>query len=1506
MLKFSPDQFPTSYYFFSRILDKSDYLYLISRFLVIFNYLQTFMLSFIPFILLKDGKLVLIDRIFHFFVSFNLKRPDQVITNYSLFITSFISVLFGIIFGYMFYSYTKRVHVKPVLGSLLEIRTIFFPTIALCPFLSCIAFNVSSVSSNSYSIVKLIATCIFCFGNYFYMYLFIKWAEPLLSHHPLFSNSHMPSRIVPDSFYINSITIDIIIAMIPILMPNISSIALFIISYMFKSYIMIKSLWKKPYINTFETAFSISIYICHIIMPVVSVVFLIFVKVSSSLLLASGIIVLIVSFLILNKVLSKRVEGIVELCKQDELQMPNNEDELLIIIQSLIVSDHYSEAISNMCQSDTVLSSPSALIVKLYYLILKCNNISSERLTSFFITLSRLNSLTWTTNYMFFELLKNYVSYYMFDNVFASPFKMIEIQSNIQIKANKFKSLISQKSLNSSLDILESMKNDSIQFIMEADRQFSFLSPFFDETDNQENEEYYSQYLMKWKSINEFYKYNITDINDRLESLYSQKSSIFQRFSRFINLPEWIYISEKNNVKNSFSSNILFPKTIEIERKDIAASISHYFDIEFFWYNWGLIPIFVIFCLIGFAFGTISSFRVLLPVFDFISVSNYANTTKQIFGGWSNISMTLMHIINSSSLSNRECNQVYGFLYNYSNYSISCIYALFLDANKTSLLIQEEMKNFTNYFNIFRSNSLLSLIENFWINSSMNLFYKSTKLPVIIEADLFSSLIFYTSQIMKEYELETPNNINITKMANYFRNMSFHFSQVSNRMLTLIMSSIDLFKESLNTDLLYYYPSWNSKPFKYFLGIIVFSYIVYICFQIIISNKLRNIMYSTFSYSLSQVQKNESTKDDIKNNNIEKENSSKHKRLKFQLTGYNTPFLYFFLVILQNVIISYLIYVEYNYAINTTNAIISIDETLMKSYLPILDSIRFWQYPNESNIQEDILRNSKNMFLSQWSLLSSLEKHLIPAISIQSLYNLLDYKCSNFNVSDIHELYECWPVTHQINTVSMYLKQRMNQNISFIDDELFQHVEHMFLSHIHPQLYSLNQGVSSLLYNIVDRLEFWSLLEIYLTAVFIVIGLFLISLYFDNFKDYFYQFLNAQSIYSDQDSMKLLYSPFIPVDSSSVFAQIQGSFVFDILNTIHIPIIIINEKKIIITATSAITKYIVYGLDQLFGQSLNVVIKEDIRFDSHLEYLLKKGNESKFAQLLQVVDQSGPISVTISHIVFNKQNYFVLEFPLEPPNVQISNQIDSCNDLIDEFKNESFPYSLISDSDKHNNFQSKKFASGIYIHLIMTNNDINNFSDNLEAITKMVQLSMNYYGGYTKIAILHSTPNFVSAFIPNNGVCFDNDNCPSDFILIALMFIKSYLNEDFQISGVSMMLNNAEMLIFDPPSVIGKHSLDNEIPFEELETLKPCFSIELISDQLDIIPSMMPFLVPDTILFEDFPSSLCQEFCTCQTIYWKNFAMLDKNTIDRVFLKYQSIFNEKLRTENKKMEVNDE
>ena len=791
-----PFLFPRKFLFFSKILEHKNIFWFGTKILILINYFQLFMISFLPYLsIIKDSNSSLS---YYFRIAFSFTSNISLETSETilLFITLF-SIIFGIISFLIYYCFKKGIKINDFFFKIRFFYSLFIPTMILYQPINHFSLCISLYSENSIDSFQIGISVFLSIFTILIITFLIYWHLPLLIEHPTLSSCHYPSNLIPNSNFLTSqIPIYFFLFFGNILTDECHQ-PFFCFFLVINGIYNIYKLFKSPYFFLFDTTLSISIYFCHIFIPITGILIYYYNFLNIKNYFIDFLIFIIIIFIVFLLILTIRQNKIYNLILSKSFDSIENEDDLILIIQISFIKHCYLKEITDLIinYQKKKLSNEKIILYSYIRILYSPDPEIKETLSKLLL----VHNLTNIQKFFLFEISKQfYLNYHISSSIPHLNNLKIQIY-DYQNKSLAFWDYIIKKDSSNALKCSLVLEDEGSKLLYDFKLLYNF-----------------------------FHRENIFNSNDDLLLLQSisidpfiRPQCLYERYSIFLNLPLTTILVGNDSIQN-FQSFDHISNEEEIKVSQLIRSKSkRAISTKLYTIIVSIYSIWLIFFLLG------STFTLYInpSTYDLVYITKFTSQLEVLYDSWLNITLPILHLSNHTPYVNFECRDVLDLIGSDTiNSTCISISTLINTINQSSILIQNVIEDFLVFQQQLSESSILIPIISEFLNPLFCLVNNQSSFNHSIpSSDIISGLYYYSSFINQKI---------LNDYISYFQKQLFFFSQnifLINNNFLITFQNIKILLNSLKPNF-----------FNYPLNIFIIFYIIFFLLAIPSMSYLRN------------------------------------------------------------------------------------------------------------------------------------------------------------------------------------------------------------------------------------------------------------------------------------------------------------------------------------------------------------------------------------------------------------------------------------------------------------------------------------------------------------------------------------------------------------------------------------------------------------------------------------------------------------------------------------------
>ncbi|OHT06657.1 hypothetical protein TRFO_25183 [Tritrichomonas foetus] len=1161
-------KFPESFHFFSYMCSHPSSFLSFVRIFHIFLMAQFYMASFTPIInKIRSEQLdeTILSNIFsilvHFtpfekFRSIRSGEYDNIIILLSIILIVYFFIVYvhyrsflSTVSFFQFFKHSRIFVLMPV------------PTIFILPICTSIAQNIGNetylenrihIQYIDFIVLVLILISIISFT---------LWIRPLYYYTPIFLESSIPSRLIPDDHFINFLLAKNFVIFLSLLLSSKLASIFFTIFSCFLNTLLYVDIFKVPFISPFDSAVAMSGLFVNTISTIfscISIYFPIVFEYQDIFFYSS------IPFFIIISLISYFVRNKIEL-----------KDPLCKCQQSVWKSTVDKENIDELEAEYVKYGNINDLLASIYCkLILKENDIKTLKQI---LNLMKGNTFSWPIKFVLFEFYKQCnQDKFSIDN---DP-QITEIKNEIfayQDKIDLFWSNIIKGTLleASQVNILLKKEQEQIR------KKYWKLIRIYSQ--NVDLNSLGSKYL--------FLKNN--DINNEIDLI-----SRYKMFCSTKNIVDTMYYPTGSTTESSYETET------DQQKKKVSQNIYRYAinqNLPFIDYVFLILSIILL--LISFMLVSIPFQRLIQRASQFKNLPESIGKEVSIGADWGVLDYSLSHAISCTKYVDADHDDIMDLINGHhkpehlSHVTIGHTVRLI---DQIAINLMKNTVQFPNDIRTIAAQDILDYLEQIWLKPTVALYPHSSLIPLRqFRIDTISMINGYCGIVIKNFDgtvhpCQNPSVKEVKMIERDFYANSYTMKEI----IMLCMDSSNQYVQKL-LDI-----NLTNHDFK-FIAIYFLPFILTIF--------ISTFLYFASFYGEYSLVKKYFRPSSHPNENIQVDFCQANE--KFKLTHQYFTFSSFLIFMFIFTFLQMYLLLNYtngayrnvmNYCIFLSN----LGNYSLNSITMLTGFIRRIQYPKNISLHRNLPRYYKGMELT----LDHVYTSMIDISHTKSLKFLFDEYCDYHRFNSFHDSISCWSILRVMDLMNYWSNIHVLDTSSFCFDQ----IQHLIVSHGLPEIRRAITNTARIATLEITKVGFYAFLEILFLAfigsfVIIVIVIYFLDINgrYAHIVSYLY-FLNPAYVTKNRCFIDFL----VNLDSKQTQEKYSQSYL-KIFNSTNISLLILDRNLNILVGTASFFKDFGYQQQQLCGQSIDIIIPRHFQESNN--------NEKFYTNLNKIINKNSYI-----------------------------------------------------------------------------------------------------------------------------------------------------------------------------------------------------------------------------------------------------------------------------------------
>lgn len=1432
-LMIEPEQIrvPDSFSFFINLIHYPSSFSLISNILSVFVFVQKFIATLAPLATSNSStsEQSLGQKLFYITLRYTAEPPNS--KSFSLF-NIYLFVFFMMIvipICFMYFCFKKGFNLPSILYQTKGFLFLYYPIIFLYPWAIELSEELEYGIATNFEDKYFWIFSLSIFVLMVFVVWFSEWIAPIILQSPLFSDSHMVTRMF-DMNIVTKYQLYQIVALVAVLVTHNDSISpyLFIIINFMNAFFAFSSVHKEPYLTSFDTYSSMCLYYATIFNPILCLIHVWYEQFTDEYVIFFSIVLNLIATLFSVYCFERQQRIIEELIMKDEItSLPL--DLTMRVAQTAILSNIFPETLYIQLEEYFKATNDyNAYMANIYCRIITSRSIDVKLLDQI-KPLLRISSLSWKQKFVAHELyqsVSHYLKFYFNVPGIDKIKREVEAYNNL---SDRFWIESLTGDINSAVTTLTELRNKLDWLLIKFDTIYSFYASN-PEVANLEN-----TFFSYFRSCEDSMDVSMPEWLEFGPQLRKRQAK-FTQFS-IIN----------NDFDQSDTCSESTSKISEADDHAVLQKISR--NLQKYYHPIvpiGFISLYIVLCILiaSFSIGVLYPFYNIINIVEPITeLPNSLNRTFRTAISWSNFAHTLAHYTNCSHFTQQSKSDFYNIL-NIKNENDES-----LSVNELSLEMEElitdmhyDIRNITIQTNNLSNNLHLQLYQKSLNKPSIYMYHiESSKGIIDYFSDIKSIMVFYTTQVLKRIASESHNITCESSAIKFIKEDASTFFNISSSLEQEFLNSVDNYfsyiDELLDLDL------DNTLILGLLAGIISIFVTAYT--HVYSIKNAYNIIISHFRPSTHPNPKINITK----SSEVAKMQLSPKVFITFAVHVISLFIFYSQFFIVWRISLQ-----KYRSMMAECRVIVAVVQAGLRSSIATNSVLRIWQFNQTDLLQSVTLEAAEKIIESQHELLHCLSPSHLTKIREGRFPAGLDYQCDPANSKSLHDSYACWPLPHVITLFSMIIDSISRNTTIDMNSIEIEHLQHIFVMHSIQSYSKLATSFSSFAENSARDFMCLCFIEIMISIIYIIYNLVLIL----------YMLVGRLGNTRHFGRLLFVLSPRMIAHNDCLLSffiesnekeqnQSHESTLFNLYEKSNVPLILISSSKTIVSFTKPIQTLFGYRSEQLIGQSIHLLIPtsessyghNDTKFYQQLQIVEKQQSEPCFQRDLIGMGSDGHIihlHTNVMMMEFNDSNYFMIEcYSYSDVLIyeeMISQYSEMCSDILQAY----LPLRLFPEYiAPTNEILNTTFPRACLLFIssygsTMTKSDMDNF----EPMKTQLSYALGILDGSSNACVIEATcTHSLVLFVDKDG----ND----DYLRCAWDFYNSFRAiQDACKSGFIVEGDRADVNIFPLPDVPEEFKSE-QMEIEDTIPYVPTMTIEPISEIMELFPPMMHYIKPGFI-----------------------------------------------------------
>jgi len=1408
----NPLKFDKKFYTFSTILEEPNSMWVLTRGIVYFSYLQMLIVSFFPLIHLESETNSLLSYLYRtclsFSGSFQLKSSQTIVI--SLF---FMMILFYLCTYFLNYFILKGFEVPKWILRMRGLLFLYVPSFYLYPFSIHLGFSIKMFGNNPNQNIQVSFIAIVSLLSIVINTVFFQSIEPLISSSPFCSSDHIPSRLIPDSnFYFFQLKLNILFIS-GIVLEDSVSVVFFNILISLNDYFQIRSVLSFPYLYDSDSILSLAIYATQITIQVLILISKIISPISHDFLLVSSVIILVVFFFFFDFVFYIKKNYLFQKLISSTLSPTEFDTSFFTIVQVLIMKNIIKSGVDQLSNiAFNSIGDYKKILIAIYLQLIEGNSIDFENIEKNIYSLSMVTSASFNESFFLYQitrqecLTKKLFSEEKYQSLFEGLLKNYHNSMmsywEYSVKGKLFDAL-------RCINQLE-VEATSIKRIINILSTFYYSSPEF------------QSFIIDLKTHNNS-KYLIS-IQGIVKDLPKTRS-IVDMYYQFLNIQPTLYENEKtyfyetkSQMEDAISQQSQKPVHIYL-RIIVFVSITLWISV--------------------FLLSTSSSQHVSSKLDSIYEFSQLIFNYELLFHSWNNISLSLINYINQTDFLNLTCYDVINMIgTDYDSKNCKTISLLVKNVFQSCENVQDILATISSKYLFISSYSSLEqslyqlLYPSITIINSQSV-YDSTS----YDSDVTTGLYYYTKELI---QFLLSSNYSLTKDSTmYFKNQMYQFSTNLILMNDRIIDGYRLLSGFIDNETVELFPSFRSNTYLLYLIFWILSFFTIPLIRLFGVKEFTQIISKYFSLDEHPLE-NQNDQKVLHSNNIPE-----------FIIDFSLPNIVYISITILIVFMGISTYLQYEQkqafqnALLLSTAYLESGNNSMNSINALVNAFYIWQFSSMFSNYSLLDSKTDQLIISQWKMSHSISPLSVNPYEYTEIPEPLKMLCNKTESNHIHDYYKCWPIQHRVLLMSLYLKEMLTNQSYCLSHPFYIHIEHIFLSHIVDEMDSVSQSIVSEILTSSALGRFYSNLQFFLASLFIAISIsYFVRVYVDKIYSYYVQFSRVLcSIDIDQITLNPKLSSYLLEQNESYSVALSKPNFFSLINELDHTVILLNSNFIILIGTKNINTIFDYEIENLVGQHISILIphkgtnREDneIRFYEMMTMIKNRSISSQFSRSIHCLNSNGEVllmNINAKSQYYYDQIYFILEMFPDTERRLLESNLSSTQNVYQQLRKRLLPLNLMTNSISEHYYERKSFISGILIYVSLVSEDSNH--------EEFIKFIMPYLSGGNYSIVFDISMTHCYMLIVDVG--------NHEHIQKAIELFLEVMKIDHKTChGCLLEIQNPEVVSIRPLT-LGDEDTSSDIPINLIKRIKPSLTFNLVHPITHKIPDYIQFSMNDRFI----------------------------------------------------------